>query len=208
MEFLPVTIDGKRVYAGFWKRLNATFIDGFVLLPIFFFFLWVKGFDRFLAIVIAIPSTALFSMYSVYFNARFGGTIGKLAVGIRIVKPNGSQIGWLEAWKRSSVDLVFAVIMLVAEVWALTQVDAGQYSATPFVERMGFLLSFYPAWFTLLDNLHTGWFLSELVVLLFNKRKRALHDFIAGTVVINKEFAEKDALALHLEEPRPSHAGP
>jgi uncharacterized RDD family membrane protein YckC len=29
------------------------------------------------------------------------------------------------------------------------------------------------------------------VVVLFNKRKRALHDFIAGTVVIQKKFAEQ-----------------
>ena len=34
----------------------------------------------------------------------------------------------------------------------------------------------------------TEWFLSEFVVLLMNKRKRALHDFIAGTIVVNKEF--------------------
>ena len=36
------------------------------------------------------------------------------------------------------------------------------------------------------------WIWSEFVVLLFNRRKRAIHDFIAGTVVILKEFAEPD----------------
>jgi uncharacterized RDD family membrane protein YckC len=29
-----------------------------------------------------------------------------------------------------------------------------------------------------------GWMASEVVVLLFNRKKRALHDFIAGTVVV------------------------
>ncbi len=29
------------------------------------------------------------------------------------------------------------------------------------------------------------WIWSEVIVLLFNRRKRALHDFIAGTVVVH-----------------------
>ena len=34
------------------------------------------------------------------------------------------------------------------------------------------------------DALQQAWMWSELLVLLFNKKRRALHDFIAGTVVI------------------------
>lgn len=33
--------------------------------------------------------------------------------------------------------------------------------------------------------------MGELIVLLLNKRKRAIHDFIAGTVVIKMEFSEQ-----------------
>ncbi|WP_255590049.1 hypothetical protein [Marinicella meishanensis] len=32
------------------------------------------------------------------------------------------------------------------------------------------------------------WYWSELLVMLTNERRRALHDFIAGTVVIKKAF--------------------
>lgn len=34
------------------------------------------------------------------------------------------------------------------------------------------------------------WTWSEVVFLLFNERKRALHDLIADTVVIQKRFAK------------------
>ena len=195
MDFLPITSDGKRVYAGFWKRFCAGWVDCFVLLPLGFLFTWLRGFDRNLAILIAIPQVALFSMYNVYFNAHFGGTLGKLAVGIRVTRPDGVKIGWTEAWKRSAVDIVFAFFGVCVNMWALTQVNGEEYSAARFFERMRLLGSHYPYWFSAITLLRRVWIWSEVVVLLFNRRKRALHDFIAGTVVVHKEFAEQGARA-------------
>jgi uncharacterized RDD family membrane protein YckC len=190
MEFLPLEIQGKRVYGGFWKRFCAGFVDAFVLLPLAYLFIWLESFDKTMAILIIIPSTTLFAMYHVFFNACFGGALGKLVVGIRIAKPDGTKIGWAEAWKRSSVDIGFALLMLCVEVWALTQVNNEQYSATAFVERIKLLQSYYPSWFSVVTISQNIWIWSEVVVLLFNKRKRAVHDFIAGTVVIHKEFTD------------------
>jgi len=191
MEFLPLEIEGKRIYGGFWKRFCAGLVDAVVLLPFSYLLMWFEGFDKTIAILIIIPSTTLFGMYNVFFNARFGGALGKLAVGIRIAKPDGTKIGWAEAWKRSAVDIGFALLMLSVQIWALTQVDNEQYSTTAFVERMKLLQSYYPSWFSIVTIFQNIWIWSEVVVLLFNKRKRALHDFIAGTVVIHKEFVEQ-----------------
>jgi uncharacterized RDD family membrane protein YckC len=191
MEFLPVEFNGYRVYAGFWKRFCAGWVDAFAIMPLAFLFVWLESFDKNLAIPVTILSTTLFSMYHIYFNARFGGTLGKLAVGIRVTKPNGTRIGWPEAWKRSAVDLVFAILMLSVELWALIQVSSEQYSAATFTKRTQLLQSHYPSWFFIVMYFQQVWIWSEVVVLLFNKRKRALHDFIAGTVVIHKDFAEQ-----------------
>jgi len=191
MEFLPITKHGQRVYAGFWKRLCAGFADAFIIMPLAFLFIWLEGFDRTLSIIITIPSSILFAMYNVYFNARFGGTPGKLAVGIRITKPDGSRINWSEAWKRSSVDLVFAAIVLIVDVWGLTQVDPEDYASLGWMERTQLVMAHAPAWYGAISIHQQVWIWSEVVVLLFNKRKRAIHDFIAGTVVIQKQFAEQ-----------------
>lgn len=48
-----------------------------------------------------------------------------------------------------------------------------------------------PPWYRALDVLRTVFIYSEVLVVMFNRRKRALHDFLAGTIVINKQFAEK-----------------
>ena len=191
MDFLPIEYAGERVYAGFWRRFCALWVDGFIVMPIGFFFMWLRGLDKTLAMAIVIPSTALLAMYHVYFDACYGGTLGKLAVGIRITKPDGSKIGWYEAFMRSAVNIAFALVTLSIEVWALSQVTHEDYShATGFVERMALLKPFRPSWSPVVLILQQVWGWSEVIVLLFNKRKRALHDFIAGTIVIRKEFAD------------------
>jgi len=152
MDFLPITSNGERVYAGFWKRFCAGVADAFIIVPLAFFFVWLEGADRTLAIVITIPSAIVFSMYNVFFNARFGGTLGKLAVGIRITKPNGSRIGWAEAWKRSSVDIVFAIVTLIVEFWALTQVDPSRYASLEWIERAELLQEHWPVWYSSFNN--------------------------------------------------------
>jgi uncharacterized RDD family membrane protein YckC len=41
-----------------------------------------------------------------------------------------------------------------------------------------------PAWVVAVDYLYNAWLVSQIVSVLFNKRRRALHDFLAGTVVV------------------------
>jgi uncharacterized RDD family membrane protein YckC len=166
-------------------------VDLLILFPLAMACAWLQGFDKYIAFAVIIPSTVLFAMYHVYFNARYGGTPGKLAVGIRITRPDGTPIAWKEAWLRSSVDLVFAVISLTVGVVALSRADNSTYSALAFAERMKFLRGLYPDWYPATHTLAQIWTWSELLVLLFNKRKRALHDFIAGTVVVDKYFVKQ-----------------
>jgi len=189
MDFLPIMSNGERVYAGFWKRFCSGFADALIIMPLAFLFIWLEGIDRTLAIFIVIPSSVLFAMYNVVFNARLGGTLGKLAVGIRITQPNGTPIGWPEAWKRSAVDLIFAFLVLVVEVWALVHVDPEKYVSLGWVDRTQLLRVYQPSWFRSVAILQQVWIWSEVVVLLFNERRRAIHDFIAGTVVVHRQFA-------------------
>jgi len=43
--------------------------------------------------------------------------------------------------------------------------------------------------FFIIELFYDVWYWSEIIVILFNKRNRALHDFLAGTVVIHKKYA-------------------
>jgi len=195
MRFLPVHINGQKVYAGFWSRFCSAWVDIVILIPVAIIYLWLAGLDRTLAIVIAVPYSILGTLYFVFFNARFGGTPGKLALGIRITKPDGSRIGWKEAWKRSSVDIVFSFFVLVFQVLALILVDPGDYASMGWIQRGTLDRKYFPDSYNTIQVFQNIWFWGEFVVLLLNERKRALHDFIAETVVIMKEFAKTEEAA-------------
>jgi len=191
MDFLPIMYSGQRVYAGFWKRFCALWVDTFIAMPFVFFFMWLRGVDKTLAMAMVIPSTTFFAVYTVYFNACYGGTLGKLAVGIRITRPDGSKIGWHEAFMRSAVNIAFIVVIVGVQIWILARVNGEDYSSAGSLREQSRLLGpLMPSWFSVVRTGQHEWFWSELVVLLLNERKRALHDFIAGTIVIRKEFVD------------------
>jgi uncharacterized RDD family membrane protein YckC len=125
--------------------------------------------------------------YTVYFHNKFGATLGKMAMGIKVTLPNGSSIGLKQAFLRSSVDIAIGIFAVIGLEIAISNVDPEQYLAASFLEKDKMLL--LPKWCDIALYSAIIWHWGEIIVLLFNKRKRALHDFIAGTVVIHKKFA-------------------
>jgi len=46
------------------------------------------------------------------------------------------------------------------------------------------MIELAPSWYKSLQWIQNAWVWGELIVLLTNRKRRALHDFIAGTVVV------------------------
>jgi len=189
MEFLPILIDGNKVYAGFWKRFWAAIADIAVWYPFAFIVYNLQSINIPAAMVASVIGLFFFSAYSIFLNLKYGGTLGKLAVGIRVTKPDGTKIGIREALLRSSVDIICATLYSGFHIYAITRVDPEAYLSAGFTERGIIVYSLYPNFSKYTNAISDVWYWSELIVLLLNKRKRALHDYIAGTVVINKEYA-------------------
>ncbi|EPJ46300.1 MAG: hypothetical protein OFPII_21660 [Osedax symbiont Rs1] len=190
MEFLPIEKDGFKVYAGFWQRFGAGIVDTIVLIPVAYLFYYLEGISISAAIITAVISCGLYSVYTIYFHNRYGATLGKMASKIRVTNPDGSSISLKQAVLRSSVDICFAVLMVIAQIIAISQANPEEYLSAGWMERIEYLVPLFPSWYDLVVSVANIWVWSEFFVLLLNKRKRAIHDFIAGTVVINQEYAE------------------
>ena len=172
------------IYASFWQRFAAAWIDVFVLVPLVFLQFWLESISKTAAIVIVVPMIASYCAYTIYCHGRFGQTVGKHAMGIRVVRTTGERIGWSEAWLRSSVDVVFAFLEVVASYVALAAIPDAEYYGVGWMQRAVNLQDHRPAWLGWTVVATQIWVWSEVVVMLFNKRRRALHDFIAGTIVV------------------------
>jgi|ERR1017187_4240231 uncharacterized RDD family membrane protein YckC len=173
-------------YAGFWPRLGALLLDLLIMMPIIALTFWGETRYRLFALYYFVPSTLVGLFYSVYLVRRFGGTPGKLIVGIRIRKLDGGPVGYREAFLRYLPDFVFTLLTSVALILPLLQMTDGEYQSLAFVERTMRIAKLAPSWYKPLQIVQQVWVWGELVVLLTNSKRRALHDFIAGTVVVHR----------------------
>ena len=178
-------------YAGFWKRFVAGWIDFFVLLIPLMFLIWLETVSRGWAFLALIPLTFLFPGYEMYFHGRWGQTIGKRSLDIRVASLDGSVISWKQAFLRSSVGLGLGALAAISTFGALFAMTDGEFSNLSWIELAGRKSELSP--FINEINIATQiWVWSEVVVLLFNRKRRALHDFIAGSVVVETSEPVKE----------------
>ena len=172
-------------YAGFWKRFVAALIDGFVLLLPDTFMLWLQSVSRIWAFLTLIPLTFLFYAYEIYFHGRWGQTLGKRSQGIKVLSLDGTPITWKQAFLRSSVGLGLGVLSTISTLVALFRMTDQEFSSLSWLELSARQAELSPYINEIVIAVYI-WFASEVVILLFNRKKRALHDFIAGTIVVEE----------------------
>lgn len=183
-------------YAGFWKRFAASVIDFFVLLLPAIFLIWLQIFSRPLAFLAQFLLTFIGHIYDIYFHGRYGQTIGKRCLNIRVVSLDGSPVSWKQALLRSSVGLALSILSMLSVMVALYRIPGEGFSLLGWSELTNKQEQLAP-YNRELYILMQVWTWSEIIVVLFNRKRRALHDFIAGTVVIDEahQALETEAVA-------------
>jgi uncharacterized RDD family membrane protein YckC len=184
-----MTTDSLR-YAGFWPRLGSILLDCLILFPLSAVVFWADAHYRMFMVYYLIPGTVFGLFYSVYLVRRFGGTPGKLIVGIRIRKLDGEPVGYREAFLRYFPEFVFGLLMSIALIFPLFHMSDAEYHSLSFMERAKRMVELAPSWYKPLQIAQNIWVWGELIVLLTNRKRRALHDFIAGTVVVHASFSK------------------
>jgi len=73
-KILPLDFPGleERIYAGFWRRFGAFWLDILITAPIAFGIAYINNIDRLNAIYTLIPSQAFFS-HIIFISLNFGG---------------------------------------------------------------------------------------------------------------------------------------
>ena len=175
------------VYAGFWRRFGAYWLDLVCLLPLVAITLWLGGRYRLFHLYYLVPSIVVGLLFHVYLVFRFGGTPGKLILNTRIALLDGGRITFMSAVIRYSVLCVLSILSSLALVLATLRMTDEQYLSLGFLDRGQLMVSLAPPWYVAVHFLLNIWIWSEFVTMLFNKKRRAIHDFMACTVVIRTD---------------------
>ena len=159
-------------YRTFWPRFWAGFIDGILLIPFDWAMgvVWSRGLSGVTAILWFFVSYFFFSIYVVAMHGRFGQTFGKMITGVTVLRDdNEESISYQQAFLRESPYIAILFLGWIAiSYYLVTKSGLVQYQK--FEQLLGYV--------------GLLWFFLEIVTMLFNNKRRALHDFIAGTVVV------------------------
>lgn len=177
-------------YSTFGPRIWTGIVDSFVLWPVGLIStaLLSLNIPRTLAALLVIVESLAWLLYTVAMHARYGQTVGKMVTKVRVVdfRTEGS-ISWRQAWLREGIPMVLSLGFLGWEVFLILT-----GSVSPSALASGEVLVASKG-FWLLTALPGLWFIAEVLTMLTNEKRRALHDFIAGTVVVRTNTEERIA---------------
>jgi uncharacterized RDD family membrane protein YckC len=162
-----------------WRRFWATFIDGFVLQPLMWLNDWI--WSAFHTPLLLVPWFVLYSIsfvaYSVLLHWRWGQTLGKRVTRVRVHSLSGGPLSLRQAAMRDILPLISLVVVLLD----LPDVAHGK---NPYQEAAAAGLAGLSTFQLVMVWSMPAWWILEVVTMLSNSKRRALHDFIAGTVVM------------------------
>jgi uncharacterized RDD family membrane protein YckC len=186
-------------YSTFGPRFWTGSVDKCVLWPVGFITaaLLSLNIPRAVAGLLFIVQGLAWLLYTVVMHARYGQTVGKMVTKVRVVDfRTEGRISWRQAWLRESLPMVMSLGFLGWVVFLILCTGLSPKALANGEASLAVRNSFW-----LLTALPASWFMAEVLTMLTNNKRRALHDFIAGTVVvrtnIEQGFAQQNAPPLN-----------
>lgn len=173
----PEEVTDENKYGTFWRRFWALFLDLFVVaipLSIALFAIEKAGLLGAVSMAFAnVLSEFAVVAYYIAMHARYGQTLGKMVTKVKVLdKSEQKEISLKQSMARDIVPVIFASVSLTYLVVYGDSTTLEELSE--FAKTMLRATAIAPA----------AWGIAELLTMLFNKRRRAIHDFIAQTVVV------------------------
>jgi len=161
-------------YQTFWRRFWAGAIDGVVFFPIFLVNRWVWSHVSSVAVLgfWHVLNASLWLVYSVIGHAVWGQTVGKRVTGVKVMQLSGDPLGLKRALLRDAASWVIAIVNVAGD---FPKVMVGINPA--HIKDRGTVGQIL-VWGAM------AWFVLELATMLLNDKRRAVHDLIAGAVVV------------------------
>jgi uncharacterized RDD family membrane protein YckC len=174
-------------YVGFWKRALAALIDAiivFALMPITIPLMKFSFAHR--TIIPGLAYSIIWTVLWMWLIVKYGATPGKMVIKARIINSNGEFLYWDKAFLRMVFPGLLISINSYLQQWQAMNTAPPETSINSFLE-IGQAMNQYGQPFAILGTILGLTVYVDVLAVLFNKRKRAIHDFIAGSYVVTKD---------------------
>jgi len=167
-------------YAGFWQRFLALIVDGLVLLPIGILENYIRSESGVPQLILV--SSLIGLAYKPFMEFKYGATLGKMALKIVVVNKQHQSPSLSNVLLRNIFDIGERLVYLALAVFSFGAAELttrGRFAPFASIEdglTVYSWLSFLPAIIVIV----------EIIFLLTDDRRRALHDRIGQTFVIKK----------------------
>lgn len=172
----PFEVTEENKYQTFWPRFWALFLDGFVVgVPLALILYAIRGAEVFRPAAEAyVDQISQFAgiAYFVLMHAKYGQTVGKMATNVKVWdKSETKGITLRQSIIREIVPAMFACVGLIYFLGFGVADESGNLTETAELVLIS------------TGIVAITWSIVEIITMLFNRKRRALHDLIAGTVV-------------------------
>ena len=170
-------MEGEKYQTGL-KRFLAAIVDGIIFLPLVLV-------DK---LIYSFPTTHLSSLfiwqafltfapiaYSIILHYKYGQTIGKSVVNVTVLDVDEARkLNLRQAIYRDSFYVIVTTITFFYFGFLFMRTDTPELVLNDYIEFSGNSIFFW-------------WTVIELITMLTNKKRRAVHDFLAKSVVVRTE---------------------
>ncbi len=166
-------------YSTFWQRFLAVLVDGLVLLP----FLLIDHYNKITwkSLSLLTVTFLITLLYKPFMEAKYGATLGKMALALTIVDTQYQKAPLRNILLRNVFDLMSRLSTGVITIIAFSN---SAFAGANTMQEYNNLANIAGALFVTIFA--TAIAIIDAIFLIADERRRALHDRIGQTYVIQK----------------------
>lgn len=160
-------------YQTLYPRAVALLLDSVLLLPIGILDEWVKSLalprEIFYILIFGINMAG--TVYFITMHGLFGQTVGKMLMKVKVLDVSESPLKFRQAILRDLPQILFVIGSFVFMSSALLSTEEAAAESSDYFRHPLVILMLI-------------WGFADIAVFFTNEKYRALHDYIAGSVVV------------------------
>ena len=176
----------------FGERLGAYLLEGIIMLPATLAVFISIGLNPVYNYFLIPITQGITFLYFVYLPVKYGATPGKLILGLRILKLDGTSIGYRESFLKYLPMFIYSGLSALLVVYEVYRANPDEYLNLNWFEQQKYLQSFTQPINSVLVFLIMAYSFINLLVFLLKDGNRSISDYLANVVVVvKKRFLEE-----------------